>query len=675
MSQDPFGWLEEVEARAALDWVEERNRETLAELAGDPRFDVFRQQVDEILNSEARIPEPSMVGDAIYNFWQDDRHVKGIWRRTTLDGYCQDEPPWEEVLDVDCLAEAEGENWVFKGAAVLRPSCDRALIFLSRGGADARVVREFDLQSLQFLSDGFVLPEAKSGVAWRDRDHLYVSTDFGEGTMTRSGYPRIVKLWRRGEPLADASTLLQTDAGHVGLWPSVLHRPEGRYDLIVESKTFYAATRYLVRGEALLPIPIPEDAELQELFDGWLFFELRSDWEGFRQGSLMAVRLEELLAGSGRFEVLLEPSERGSIAGVTSTRSYLLLNQLHDVTHRLYRCERGSGAWERRRLELGHLGSVSVASRSSDSDRFFVSYTSFLEPSSLHLVSGDSLATRRVKALPSFFDAGPMAVEQLETLSEDGTRVPYFVIRPEQFEADGSHPTLLYGYGGFEVSLTPSYAATVGKAWLEHGGVYAVANIRGGGEFGPRWHQAALKANRDRAFEDFIAVAEDLIRRRITSPRRLGIQGGSNGGLLVGVAFTRRPDLFGAVVCQVPLLDMRRYHKLLAGASWMEEYGDPDDPEVWEFLRTYSPYHNLSQDVEYPRVLFMTSTRDDRVHPGHARKMVALMKELGLPCYYYENTEGGHAGAADNRQRAFMLALGYTYLHRMLRPEGRAAGD
>ncbi len=667
-ADDPWLWLEEVEGEKALAWVLERNREAIAALESFPEFEAIRRKNLEIYNSDERIPYPDLRGEHLYNFWQDETHVRGIWRRTTLAEYRKDEPAWETVLDLDALAEKEGENWVWKGASCLPHLARRCMLSLSRGGADATVEREFDTERKAFVEGGFELPEAKTQVSWRDADTLWVGTDLGEGSLTTSGYARIVKLWRRGTPLASAATVYEGRATDALVVAYSAHMPEGRYDVIVRLLDFLRSEIFLVLDGRLVKLDLPIDVNLKGFFKDQLLLGLRSDWEvGGRthpQDALLAIDLDAFLGGSREFAVLFEPGERVSLASVASARNELLLTTLDNVRGKLYRMTLDGGRWTRQEVELPGLGTVSIVAASDDRDVWFYSYTDFLEPSSLYAVAGT--APERVKTLPDFFATTSMQVTQHEATSADGTSVPYFVVTPKGFEANGKNPTVLHGYGGFEVAQTAAYSAIVGTAWLERGGIYVVANIRGGGEFGPKWHQAALRSKRHKSYEDFIAVAEDLVARKVTSPGRLGIEGGSQGGLLVGQAFTARPDLFGAVVCAVPLLDMKRYHKLLAGASWMSEYGNPDLPEEWAFIRTWSPYHKLDAKADYPRIFYYTSTRDDRVHPGHARKMVAKMIAMDKPVYYYENTEGGHAAGTNNAQRAHMWALAFSYLWKML---------
>ena len=694
-AEDPFLWLEDVLGERALAWVGERNRESQGELTALPSYAELRPRLLAVLNARDRIPQVTRRGEFFYNFWQDAGHQRGLWRRTTLAQYRQPEPAWQTLLDLDALAAAEGEDWVWKGATCLAPRWHRALVQLSRGGADASVVREFDLDALQFVVDGFALPEAKSDVSWLDADTLLVGTDFGPGTLTDSGYPRLIKRWRRGTPLASAQTLFAGEPGDVSAWSSVEVHPKRRRVLLGRSVDFYntRAWLWLDGGEAgpgtLTELPKPQDAEL-DLHDDWVALKLRSAWrvgaDLHPSGALLVAKLDALLAGRADWQRVFTPGERRSLDHWAWTRSQLLLNVLDQVSNRVEACALpGEDAvgdqapWACRAVDLPGPGALSVVALNdpwTDADplaeQFLVHYTDFLTPDRLMLASLDGAPLQTLKQRPAQFDASGMCVEQRLARSADGTQVPYFIVWPAGAMADGDNPTLLYGYGGFEVSLQPWYSGVFGQAWFARGGVLVVANIRGGGEFGPAWHQAAVKAHKQRSYDDFIAVAEDLKRSGVTRPARLGIMGGSNGGLLVGATFTQRPELFGAVVCQVPLLDMRRYHRLLAGASWMAEYGDPDQPDEWAVIRRYSPYHQLSANRVYPRVLLTTSTRDDRVHPGHARKMVARLQALGHAVLYYENVAGGHGGAADNEQRAHLQALEYSYLWAQL-GQGSAA--
>ena len=543
------------------------------------------------------------------------------------------------------------------------------MISLSRGGADATVDREFDAVSKIFVDDGFVLPEAKHNVAWMDENTLWLGTDFGEGSLTTSGYPRIVKLWKRGTSVDDAKTIFEGSVDDVSASAFSMHTPEGRYDFVNLTPEFFRGTTYMRLGKRLVKIDIPEDADMRGIFKEQMLVSLRSDWTigdtTYPQDALLAINLDSFLQGCRKFEVLFEPEERVSLGSVRTTLNTLLLSTLDNVRSRIYRLTYQEEGWTKEEIELPGIGSAGIGSTGDVDDSFFFTYTDFVTPSSLYLVDDDGVA-KQAKSSPAWFDADGMKVVQYEATSKDGTKIPYFMFTPKGFEANGANPTLLTGYGGFEVSRVPRYSSTVGTSWVARGGVYVLANIRGGGEFGPKWHQAAMKEKHQNNFDDFTAVAEDLIKRKITSPEHLGIRGGSQGGLLVGGSFVQRPELFNAVVCAVPLLDMKRYNKLLAGASWMGEYGNPDTDD-WDYIQKWSPYQNLDPKADYPEVFFWTNTRDDRVHPAHARKMVARMDEMGHKVYYYENTEGGHGGGANLNQRAYTEALSYAYLWMMLR--------
>jgi prolyl oligopeptidase len=668
---DPFQWLEDVGGEKPMAWVKEQNAIALKELQTRPEYPAVNARLRTILNSKERIPFVAQHGDYLYNFWRDADHARGIWRRTTMQQYQKPEPEWETVIDLDKLAADEKENWVWHGAHCMYPKGDRCLISLSRGGGDAHVVREFDTTTRSFVKDGFTLAEAKSDIGWIDNDTIFVSTDFGEGSLTTSGYPRIVKEWKRGTTLSAARTLFEAKPEDLGVGAYKDFTPGYGYQFISRQIGFYSSELFLREGDKLTRIDKPDDATAYTVRDQ-VIVELRSDWDvggqRYPQGALLAMDFRKFLAGERQFDVLFTPTPTTSLDGVAATKGSLLLNVLDNVKNRLVEYTRADGKWVQRKVNAPAFGTLEVhALDAIASDDYFLTVTDFLNPTTMYLAHSGSDERSALKSLPGFFDATPYTVQQFHATSSDGTRVPYFVVMNKQARLNGKNPTVLYGYGGFEVSMKPFYSGTTGEAWLKQGGVYVLANIRGGGEFGPRWHQAALKENRQKAFDDFIAVAQDLIKRKVSSPRHLGIMGGSNGGLLVGAALTQRPDLFNAVVCQVPLLDMQRYSKLLAGASWMGEYGDPDDPKQWAYISKYSPYQNVFQDKHYPRVLFTTSTRDDRVHPGHARKMVAKMQAQGHDVLYWENTEGGHAGAANNDQQAQMWALTYTFLLQQLK--------
>ena len=664
---DPHIWLEDVEGEKALAQVRQWNDRSLAELESDPRYKEIEPEIRKVVLATDRIPYGAKRGDYIYNFWQDDKNVRGLWRRTPLAEYRKAEPKWEVLLDIDELAKKENENWVWAGSSALPPDFNRCMISLSRGGADAKVVREYDIAKGQFIEDGFNLPEAKQDVSWYDRDRVLVSTDFGPGTMTKSGYARQLRIWKRGEPLASAKLIHEVGENDMAISGWVNFLPGKKWAIVYQMMSFFASKCYLLRDDlTLAEIPVPEDFHIENIHDDRLFGIPRLEWKTRGQtiapGTLVSMSLTDLQAAP---EVVHVPDKRSSVLSVFSTKSHLYMIEMRNVRAKLYELQHGSAGWSRKPVALPDTGTLSPLSADDWSDHVFFDYSDFLVADSVVEMT-DGEKTQTIKSLPSRFDASKLAVDQFEAKSSDGESIPYFVIRPKDMKLDGKNPTLLYGYGGFNSSLTPYYLASNGKIWCGEGGVYVIANIRGGGEFGPSWHEAGRLKNRQLVYDDFIAVAEDLIARKITSPKHLGTMGGSNGGLLMGVMLTQRPDLFSAVVCQVPLLDMIRYHKLLAGHSWMDEYGDPDDPEMREVILKYSPYQNLKKGAKYPRIFFMTSTRDDRVHPGHARKMAARMEEMGHPFLYYENIEGGHGGAANLEQRIKFNALQWTYLWKLL---------
>ena len=673
--EDPYLWLEDVTGDRAIAWVKQQNVKSQKTLEASPQFAAIRDKTLDVLNSRARIPAIVKRGEWFYNFWQDEKSVRGVWRRTTIAEYRKAEPQWETVLDLDQLARDEKENWVWKGATCLYPTYDRCLLSLSRGGADATVMREFDTLSKSFVAGGFELKEAKGSAAWIDRRTLFVQTNFGPGSLTKSGYPRIVKEWKRSTPLDSAATIFEGTENDisVGGFKSE-QKGYAAKQFVRRGVTFFTTELFLREGGKLTRLDVPADAQVSHARDS-LWLRLKSVWsiggKTYAQGSLIAMNFERFLKGDRNFDLLFEPTERKSLAEWTLTKNHLILNELDNVKSSIWEFGLVNGKWHRQ-TNVKVTGKMSVSAVDADeSDDYFVNGTGYLTPSTLWLRTAgkgaDGAPQESLKSLPAFFDATPYKVEQYEVTSKDGEKIPYSVVLRKDMKWDAKTPTLLYGYGGFEISQTPAYSATVGNAWLNNGGVYVVANIRGGGEFGPRWHQAGLKANRQKVFDDFIAVAEDLIAKKITAPRHLAIYGGSNGGLLVGAVAVQRPELFRAVLCAVPLLDMKRYDKLLAGASWVAEYGNPDDPKEWEFMSKYSPYQNVKAGVKYPTFLFLTSTRDDRVHPGHARKMMARMLEQGHDVMYYENIEGGHPAYANNQQLAYRTALQYSFLLKELK--------
>ncbi|MCB9086079.1 MAG: S9 family peptidase [Bdellovibrionaceae bacterium] len=676
---DPYIWLEEIEGEKALSWVREQNGHSLNLLEKDDRFTDYMSTAQKILTSDDRIPYGRIRNGFVYNFWQDKTNVRGVWRRTRLAEYRKTKPNWEVLLDLDKLAEVEKENWVYKQVSCLPPDYDRCLLFLSRGGKDASVVREFNVKTKEFVKNGFFVPEGKTWLGWYDKNTLLIGTNFGPDSLTDSGYPMEQRIWKRGTPLAEAKLLFKGQKTDVGVWAYRAFRPEGQAVLLSRSITFYESQNFYVKpNNESVEIPVPKDAEIHGLFEGEMIVQTKSPWkirndkgvhQEVKSGSLVSFSAARFLR-SGKIEEVKEifvPTKRSSLLSSSTSENALFFSVLDNVKGQVFRAKFRGSRWRVQPVKLPDNGSASVISADDFTRDVLISFQSFTIPNRLYLAKNGSRFPQIIRSLPDQFNGKDLKVEQMEAVSKDGTKVPYFVVGPKVRNREGKNKTLLYGYGGFESSMTPHYMGVTGKIWLEPGNVYVVANIRGGGEFGPGWHQAAQKENRQRAFDDFIAVAEDLIKRKITSASNLGIMGGSNGGLLVGAVFVQRPELFGAVVCQVPLLDMLRYSQLLAGASWMGEYGDPSDPQMREVLRRYSPYHNILKEKKYPEVFFITSTKDDRVHPGHARKMVAKMKDLGHPVLYFENIEGGHSASANLIQRAKRSALEFVYLQQKLK--------
>ncbi|MBO9546066.1 prolyl oligopeptidase family protein [Caulobacter sp.] len=672
---DPYQWMEEIEGARALDWAKAQNGKTLPVLQGDARYAALHDAALTIVNAKDRIPGVTFLDDNnLRNYWQDADHVRGVWRRTTLESYRTAQPAWETILDMDALAKAEGKNWVFKGSDCLAPEARYCLLSLSNGGKDAVVVREYDAETKSFVAGGFELPEGKHRFEWVDKDTLIVATDWTPGEVTTSGYPYVVKLVKRGQPLSAAKEIYRgaKDDGGYGVSPFVLRDHDGVVQAVLVLRpldTFNAET-HLVVGDKTVKLPFPLKSSIQALVQGQLVFSVEQDWaaKGLKTGDLAAFDLTALKADpeKAKATLILRPTAREAVQGVNATRDRLVVAVTENVKGAAYAYEVKNGAWTRKKLDLPANATVTLGSASDKDDRFFVSVTGYLTPTTYWLADAATGKLDQVKAAPAKFDASTHVVEQFEATSSDGVKIPYFVVRPKGVKYDGSNPTLLYAYGGFQVSMTPSYSGVMGKLWLERGGTYVVANIRGGGEFGPSWHEAALKENRQKAYDDFFAVSQDLITRKITSPRRLGIMGGSNGGLLMGVALTQRPELYNAIVVQVPLFDMIRYSQIGAGSSWMGEYGDPQIPSERAVIAKYDPYSNLKAGKKYPEVFIETSTKDDRVHPAHARKAAARLEELGYPVLYYENTDGGHAASANLAETARRQALEFIYLTRKL---------
>ena len=651
---DTYAWLEEVHGEKQLAWVKEQNAKSLAPLKADPRYQKNYDSILEVLDATDRIPMGSLRHGHVYNFWQDAKNPKGVWRRTVIADYQNPAPSWELLLDVDALAKAEKENWVFKGSEC-SPGQTRCLIRLSRGGGDAVVIREYDLKAKSLANDGFSLPEAKSDAAYLDDDTvLFATAKDGE---TTSGYARIVKQWRRGQQLAAAKTLYEGETGDVASAPATFHTKQGNTGMVVRAVSFFESDYFVLEKDGVRKLAMPRSADVKGFFNGAWIAILRQpfDSEGVSlpKGALVAFR------DGAKPHVIFAPGPRQSVESVGTGRDKIYAAITDNVIGAVHVFTADGSNWRDKVLNLPGQGSADIVSANDFGPEAMFSFQNYVTPTTLYFDGGND-APKPIKSLPARFDASGLVTEQFEATSKDGTKIPYFVTRPKSLK--GPAPTVLYGYGGFEISLTPGYSANFGRLWLTHGGIYVVANIRGGGEFGPAWHDAALKTNRQRAYDDFAAVAEDLQRRGLTTPKQLGILGGSNGGLLVSTLMVQRPELFGAVVCQVPLIDMIAYTHIGAGASWVGEYGDPAIPAERDYILTYSPYQNVKKGVKYPPVFFVTATSDDRVTPVHARKMAARMMEQGHEVWFYENTDGGHSAAADHRQAAEMWGLSFVYL-------------
>ncbi|TPJ61336.1 prolyl oligopeptidase family protein [Mesorhizobium sp. B2-6-1] len=675
-TDDPFLWLEERTSKEALDWVHRQNEVTVAQLQGDPSYQASFETALDLMTAEDNIAVGSALNGYVYNFWQDKTNVLGLWRRTTVASYKTDRPDWETIIDFDQLAAKEGVKWVFGGASRLYPDFNRCLVSMSPDGGDASEMREFDIAAKSFVEDGFRAPASKSGFGWLDKDTVIVSAAFEEADKTESGYPRVVKLWTRGTDLEDATPIFEAQKEDLAVGAGLEFDGEKRHLFLTRTLNFFASHSFLrlPSGENRR-IPLPDDVTDTALFKDQMVFGVRTPWTApdgtsCRPDGLYSFDFAHWIeTGSfGVIETLLAPAHRVSIATLARTQDRLFISLMDNVRGKVVACERRDGAWSLKPVALPENGTVGISHAEHFGASVSFSFTDFLTPSSIIWSddNGETLAT--VKSQPSRFDASQLVSEQFEARSKDGTMIPYFVVRRR--DQKGPVPTLLYGYGGFEVPLLPGYASVRGRLWLEKGNAYVQACIRGGGEFGPAWHQAALKANRQNAFDDFAAVAQDVVRRGIATAASLGIQGGSNGGLLTGVSLTQHPELFGAVIIEVPLLDMLRYTELPPGASWMAEYGDPSKPEDATWLAAYSPYQHVEAGA-YPPVLLTTSTADDRVHPGHARKMAARLQEAGhAGTLFFEETEGGHGGRGDRRPQAAQAAMKYVFLQRTLGGKG-----
>jgi prolyl oligopeptidase len=673
---DKYQWLEDVSGEKPMAWVNEENARSAKVLQTDPRYAELAQTALKVLESPVRLPTPDFHEGEIYNTWQDAEHVRGILRKTSLDSYLTSQPDWHTVIDYDDLATKDNQKWVQKGINCLYPGNNLCLVSLSDGGEDANTQREFDLKTGEFVKNGFVLPASKQDVAWVDKDTLLVARNWGDGTMTQSGYPFVVKLWKRGQSLDQAKEVYRGTQTDVQVAPFTINDGQGHTAVLINrGVNFFESEISFYTSGVTKKIFVPGKCQLHGMLDGQIFVELNEDWKPkglsttFPQGSLIALSLEAIRKDPVHLKptVVFTPTPQEFFQDAATTKNHLLITTLDHVQGRAYiYTHDANNTWTRKKLDVPDNLSVEIATANSSDDKFFVQTTGFLTPSSLLLGDAGSAGLKSAKTLPAQFDASNLIVEQLEATSKDGTKVPYFLVRHKDIKLDGSNPTLMNAYGGFQVSMTPLYNPVLGKLWLERGGTFVLANIRGGGEFGPAWHEAGLKTHRQRIYDDFASVGQDLFARKITSPRRLGIVGGSNGGLLMGVEFTQHPEMWNAVVIQVPLLDMLRYEHIAAGASWVGEYGTITIPEERKFLASISPYNQLNPDTKYPEPLIFTTTKDDRVGPVHARKFAARLEEFHKPFFYDEIIEGGHAPGANLKEQANTRAEQYTYLTRKL---------
>lgn len=669
---DPYTWLEDKDGARAMEWVAAQNAKTLPRLEGDPRYRTYQEQAYTIAAARDRIPYPTLANGRVLNFWRDGEHPHGIWRWTTEPGFRGAEPQWTTLLDLDALGKAEGKNWVWKGANCLQPAERLCLVALSDGGEDAVTLREFDLRTGRFVADGFVLPSSKQNISWLDEDTLLVARDWGAGTLTASGYAFVVKSLARGQPLAEAREVFRgAESDQLGSWASVLRDGQGNtLPIVGRGVTFFGRETFVLTPKGPVKLPLPARSRLAGMVNGQVLVTTSEDWavdgRTVPAGALLAVDRRQFTGGPMTPVVIFQPNARQSVDGVTATKDRVVVTILDNVRSRVVTYTHGASGWRAHPVTLPDNSTINAVAATRAGNEVYLNVTGFLDPPTLWSLDAATGQVARVKALPQRFDSSRDTVQQFEATSSDGTRVPYFIVHRKGIPLDGSTPTIMTAYGGFELSMNPSYLATVGKLWLEQGGSYVLANIRGGGEFGPAWHEAGRKTKRQVIYDDFAAVARDLVARGLSSPARLGIYGGSNGGLLMGVEMTQHPDLWKAVVIQVPLLDMERYEQIQAGASWVDEYGSMSVPEEAAFLRSISPYANLKRGAKYPEPYIWTTTKDDRVGPQHARKFAARMSEYGLPYLFYEDTAGGHSGDADIAQGARLQALQMTYFSQKL---------
>ena len=668
-NDDPYLWLEEVESPKSLDWVKKQNEISDKVIRSNALFKPLKEKYLEVFNDKEKVAYPNMTGNYVYNFWQDEKNERGLYRRMLKADYLNNGSNWEIVIDIDALSKKDNKKWVFEGAESLEPNNNLALVRISDGGKDENEIREFDSKSKTFVKNGFFFGESKGGASWIDQNTLLVMRNFGPGTMTTSGYPKQVKIYKRGTKLENAKTILDVPETNVGVFSSSTFYNNKSLSFVTNMIAYYNTELYFLSGEKLQKINCPKDADFLGFHKGEIIFSLQSDWninnKNYKKGSLVSCNLDENLTGKFSLRTIYETNEKSGFDNLTFSKDFVTVNILENVQNKLTNYSFKNNLWTGEVVSAPDFGSIFPVSSDAQSNDYFFRYNNFITPSTLYYANQKDIKV--IKKQKNIFDTSNLQVEQHHATSKDGTQIPYFIVHAKDMKLDGQNPTMVYAYGGFNSAMQPTYSSLIGLGWLAQGGTYVLANIRGGGEFGPSWHQGALKEKRQNAYDDFYAVSEDVIKRKITSPKHLGAFGWSNGGLMAGVLFTQRPDLYNAVCVGAPLLDMKRYSKLLAGASWMGEYGNPDVPEEWDYIKKYSPYHNLNADKKYPEVFFVTSTKDDRVHPAHARKMAAKMQDMKLPFLYHETIEGGHGAASTNEQQADIWASIYTYFNMKLK--------
>jgi len=663
---DKYLWLEEIESERSLNWVKAKNKDTLKEFENDSDYKTKFEIALEIYQAQDKLPYVQFMDGLLYNFWRDEVHIKGILRRTTVSSYLSDNPAWELVLDLDELSQTESKSWVLQKYSKER-TASRMLMFLSDGGTDAHCVREFDLDKKIFIEDGFNLPQSKGDAQYIDKDTLIISRDFGHDSLTDSGYPRTLKKWKRGTLISDAKTMLSIPKENVFVWAVVDYDDEKLFEVYCEGIDFFSYKVYCNKNDELIKLDLPGQVDVLCIFNGELVFKINEEWKGISSGSLLSISLSQISTSQElKPSIIMESTQKYFVEHVVKVKNFLIVVGQSDIKSCLHEITFANNYWQAKSIDIDDNSTIDYVTGDEERDSYVFTTENFISPRQLYYKQAGVIKKVMAKSEKLKFKNQHLEINQYFVASKDQTQIPYFVVHPREMRNDGKNPTILTGYGGFQISRMPSFSNIIGKLWLENGGVYVLANIRGGGEYGPSWHQAALKNNRHKAYEDFFAVANDLVKRGITTPDHLGARGGSNGGLLMGVCLTQKPELFKAIHCACPLLDMLRYHKLLAGASWVGEYGSPEIKEEREYLKSYSPYHNIISGNHYPKIFFTTSTKDDRVHPGHARKMAARMEEYHHPFYYYENVEGGHAGSADYIQFSREAALVYTYFSKML---------